>query len=250
MSIFGGKKKLALSEIIDIHTHILPAVDDGSRNWDMTMHMLEIATQEGITTMVATPHHMPGKGYTSPAEIRELTGQVQAAAAEKGLDIRILPGNELFYREELLDLLEEGSIMGMNGTFHVLVEFDVMAERSYIRNAMRNILGLGYTPILAHVERYPALLEKNFETIHILRKLGVKIQVNAASISGEVGKDIQKQMKKLLKDYLVDLVGTDAHTDRRRAPRMQDCIRTLEKWCEPEYVEALVWKNAAKLLNQ
>lgn len=249
MGLFSAKKKAALSEIIDIHSHILPGIDDGSRDWDMSLHMLEIAVQEGITTIVATPHHMPGKGYTSPAEIRELVDELQDKADRRQLDIRILPGNELFYREEVLDLLEEDNVMGMNETRYVLVEFDVLAERPYIRNAMRNILGLGYTPILAHVERYPAMLGKDFETIRILRKLGVLIQVNASSIAGEVGKDIRKQMKKLLKEHLVDLVGTDAHSDRRRAPRVQECIRTLEKWCEPEYVEALLCGNALKLLK-
>ncbi len=247
--LFQKKEKISLPEIIDIHSHVLPGIDDGSRHHDMTMHMLEIAVSEGITTIVATPHHMPGKGYTPPDKIREMVTQLQIEADNADMGIRILPGNELFYREDLLDLLEEGQIMGMNGTDFVLVEFDVMAERPYIRNAMRNILALGYVPILAHVERYPAILGKDYETIRILRKLGVLIQANAASITGEVGKDTQKHMKKLLKEGLIDLVGTDAHTDRNRAPRMQECIKVLEKWCEPEYVQALVWKNAAELLG-
>lgn len=247
--LFKKKAKVSLPEIIDIHSHILPGIDDGSRSHDMTMHMLEIAKAEGITTIVATPHHMPGKGYTSPEQIQDMVAQLQIEADNADMGIKILPGNELFYREDLLDLLEEGRIMGMNGTDYVLVEFDVMAERPYIRNAMRNILGLGYKPILAHAERYPAIFGKNYETIRILRKLGVLIQVNAASVTGAVGKDIQNHIRKLLKEELVDLVGTDAHTDRNRAPKVQECIGTLEKWCEPEYVEALMWKNAAELLN-
>ncbi len=243
------KKGAELPEIIDIHTHVLPGIDDGSRNWEMSLHMLEIAEQEGITTVVATPHHMPGKGYTPPEQILHLTEELQRRAQQQGLQLQILPGNELFYREDLLDLLESGSVMGMNGTTYVLVEFDVMVERPYVRNAMRNILGLGYTPILAHVERYPALFGKELETIHILRKLGVLIQVNAASIAGDVGKDVQKLTKKLLRQHLVDLVGTDAHSDGRRSPRMKECIKTLQKWCEPAYVEALLWRNADRLLK-
>lgn len=247
--LFKKKAKANLPEIIDIHSHILAGIDDGSRNHDMTMHMLEIAKEEGITTMVATPHHMPGKGYTPPEKIQEMVTELQIEADNLDMGIRILPGNELFYREDLLDLLEEGQIMGMNGTGYVLVEFDVMAERPYIRNAMRNILGMGYKPILAHVERYPAILGKDYETIRILRKLGVLIQANAASIAGDVGKDIQKHMKKLLKEELIDLVGTDAHTDRNRAPRVQSCISLLEKWCEPDYIEQLLYKNAKSLLE-
>lgn len=248
--LFGKKEKTHFPEIIDVHSHILPGIDDGSRSPAMTMHMLEIAVQEGITTMIATPHHMPGKGATSPERIAEMVAQLQIEADNRDMGIKILPGNELFYREELLDLLEQGAVMGMNGTHYVLVEFDVMAERPYIRNAMRNILGLGYTPILAHVERYPAMLDKNYETIRILRKLGVLIQVNAASIAGAVGKETQKHMKQLLKQQLVDLIGTDAHSDRNRSPRIQDCIKMLEKWCTAEYIEQLLYRNAKALFEK
>ncbi len=247
--LFQKKANPALTDIIDVHSHILSGIDDGARSHDMSMHMLEIAVSEGITTIVATPHHMPGKGYTPPDKIREMVTQLQIEADNADMGIRILPGNELFYREDLLELLEEGQIMGMDGTNYVLVEFDVMAERPYIRNAMRNILSLGYKPILAHVERYPAILGKDYETIRILRKLGVLIQANAASIAGDVGKDVQKHMKKLLKEGLIDLIGTDAHTDRNRAPRIQSCVRVLKMWCDAEYIEKLLYKNAKNILE-
>lgn len=247
--LFQKKANPVLPDIIDVHSHILSGIDDGSRSHEMSMHMLEIAASEGITTIVATPHHMPGKGCASPEKIREMVIQLQIEADNVDMNIRILPGNELFYREELLDLLEEGRIMGMNGTSHVMVEFDVMAERAYIRNAMRNILGLGYTPILAHVERYPAILDKDYETIRMLRKMGALVQANAASIAGDMGKDIQKHMKKLLKEGLIDMVGTDAHTDRNRAPRIQRCIEVLKVWCDAEYIEKLLYKNAKDILE-
>lgn len=250
MGIFDkGRMPERIENIIDVHSHILPGIDDGSKNLEQSIHMLEIAVQEGIDTIIATPHNMPGKGKASADAIKEAVTALQHEADKLPLPIRVLPGCELFYREEALELLEAEAIPTLNGSLYVLVEFDVMAEKQYIVNGLREIIGLGYTPVVAHVERYASLTEKNFTTIRDLRKMGVLIQVNADTVLGKLGTALRKYAKQMLKEQLVDFIGTDAHSDRTRAPRVQECLPILYKWCSEEYVRALICGNAEKYFD-
>ena len=92
--------------MFDVHSHILPAIDDGSSGMEESLEMLKIAYSEGIRTMIATPHNMPGKGCPSKATVLKRLDLLQQTAADEGIDIRILPGTEYFFREEVLNLLE------------------------------------------------------------------------------------------------------------------------------------------------
>lgn len=245
MGLFKRSRAAArLENIIDVHSHILPGIDDGSKSMEQSLEMLEIAVQEGIRTIIATPHNMPGKGKASPGQVEKLVRDLQTAADAQKLPITLLPGCELFYREEALELLEQEEILSLNDSACVLVEFDVMAQKPYITNAMRNVLSLGYTPVIAHVERYEALMEKGFTTLRELRAMGCLIQVNADSVTGGCTAALQKSARKLLQEQLVEFIGTDAHSSRSRAPRMQECIRFLGKWCPEDYIRALMCKNA------
>lgn len=232
---------------IDVHSHILPGMDDGSRNREQSLRMLEIACKEGITIMIATPHNMPGKGCPGRETVERKCEQLQEAAGEAGLTITILMGTEYFYREEILELLEEGRGITLAGTDRVLIEFDPGADKIYIRNAVREILSLGYVPVIAHVERYMHLMEKGFGAISEMRKMGALIQVNSASVTGDNGFKTKQAVRALLKMRLVDLIGTDAHSDGRRSPGMKDCADYLQKKLDPEYASYLLEVKALGL---
>lgn len=215
-------------KFVDVHSHILPNLDDGSRSMEQSLNMLRIACEEGIRTVVATPHNMPGKGCPSRELIQEQIDALRRAAAQENIPVKILLGTEYFFREEVLELLEENCVITYPGTNCVLVEFDPYTERHYIRNAVREILSFGYTPVIAHVERYMQLMEKKKE-IDEIRQMGALIQVNSNSVTGENGRKVQKDVKALLKEGLVDLIGTDAHSDGHRAPRMLECEKYITK---------------------
>lgn len=233
-------------KFIDVHSHILPGLDDGSKGLEQSVAMLRIAYEEGIGTIVATPHNMPGKGCPSAETIRKRMEALRQAAVAEGIPVRLLMGTEYFYREKVLELLEENRAITYPGTNCVLVEFDPFADRLYIRNAAREIWALGYVPVLAHVERYASLMEKNYAVIADMRKMGALIQVNCSSVIGENGRKVQKDVKALLKAGLVDLVGTDAHGDGRRAPRMMECQKYIEKKFGSGTVEQLFCARALK----
>lgn len=233
--------------IVDIHSHILPNMDDGSHSIRQSMEMLRIASGQGIGRIFATPHHMPGKGCPEPDSVYERIEKLQATADEEGIPIKILPGMEYYYREEVLELLEEDAVVTLNGSGCVLVEFEPMAEKAYIRNALRGILGMGYTPVVAHVERYARVME-DAAFLAGLKKMRILLQINAASVTGGNGRQARKAVGRLLKAQLADFVATDAHSDGRRAPCIGKCAELLVRKYGKEYADALLFGNAEEYL--
>ena len=230
---------------IDVHSHVLPGLDDGSRSMEQSLEMLRIAHSEGIEIIIATPHNMPGKGQPSREKVLERIENLQKEAHRAGISVKILMGTEYFYREEVPELLEDGKGIGMNGSEYVLVEFDPMVESRYFCNALQNIMGAGYRPIVAHVERYAKVMD-NPAVLKDLKRMGVLLQVNAASVIGDNGRGVKKDVKKLLKEHLVDFVGTDAHSDGRGAPRMEKCATYLAKKYGGDYAWQLLCSNAGE----
>lgn len=249
MGFFKKAKKTVYAEgVTDIHCHILPGVDDGAKNMDQSKEMLDIAYEEGIRIMIATPHHMPeDEDNASPEVIQEKVAQLQAYVDEQGYDMTILPGNEVYFYSEAPELLEEGKINTMAGTDCVLVEFSPMDEGRYIRNSLAELQNMGYEPIIAHVERYDSLC-KDLDRITELRDMGILIQVNVASIMGDFGKPMKAVAEKLLKKQMVDFIGTDAHSSGRRAPRVKECAEYLYKKYPAAYVDKILYANAEKYI--
>lgn len=248
MKLFFHKRdEVPIPHFIDIHSHILPGIDDGARSEGQALAMLQTAEQQGIGIIIATPHNMPGKGNAEKDRVLLLADFMNGEAERRGLNVRVLTGCEIYYRQEVPELLEQGALLTMNGSHCVLVEFDYMASRSYIRNALKEILGLGYRPILAHAERYPSLMEKDFATIREFRKMRALVQINASSVTGEHGTQARKDTVRMLKQSLVDFVATDAHSNRSRGPYLKECREVLVKICGGEYVRELLYENARKL---
>ena len=228
---------------IDIHSHILPGVDDGSKDMEQTMEMLKTAWNEGITHIVATPHYKHGRRNISPEDSMDLVQGVQAIANSKGIPITIYKGNEIFYFSGATEKLDESRISTMNNTDYVLVEFLPTESFSYIRNAFDQLIGMGYRPIIAHIERYSCML-KNKDYAQELHNMGVKIQVNADSIMGKFGFQLKMYTRALLKYELIDYIGTDAHNHDKRNPKMKDCRDFIYKKCSEDYADAILFKNA------
>lgn len=228
---------------IDVHSHVLPGLDDGSRSMEQSLEMLRIAHSEGIEIMIVTPHNMPGKGQPPREKVLERMQKLQEEARKEGIPIRLVMGTEYFYREEVPELLEEDKGISMNDSDYVLVEFDPMVEVRYFCNALDKIMGTGYYPIVAHVERYAKVMAKT-AVLKDLKEVGILFQVNAASVVGDNGWSVKRDVKKLLKQRLVDFVGTDAHSDGRRAPRMEKCAAYLAKKYGGDYAWELLRTNA------
>lgn len=228
---------------VDIHCHILPGLDDGSKDMEETLQMLKHAQEQGIIHIIATPHHKAGRRNASPQTIKKRMDDVRIAAEERDIHVKLYPGNEILFYSDLENVLEKNIVQTLNDTEYMLVEFLPGNEYTYIRNAVSEIQGMGYTPILAHVERYDCLL-KHTKYVKELHDMGVEIQVNAASVTGKLGGTCRQFVHELLKKEIVDYVATDAHDCHKRMPDIEKCRKILNRKYGESYTNRILYENA------
>lgn len=232
----------------DIHIHVIPGVDDGSENLDMSMEMLKLAYEEGIRRMIVTPHNKPMHHNVTKEKMQELLQLLRVRMKQEELEIELYPGNELYYREDLVKCMEQGKAITMADSRYVLIEFQPADRWEYIRDGINDMLMAGYRPILAHIERYQEVA-KEMERVIRLKEMGCYIQVNTASVMGRYGMGIKRYVRKLLKQQLVDFVATDAHNATTRTPDMAKCAEYISKKCGAEYRNRLLTENPSKVIS-
>ncbi|MDO4174413.1 MAG: hypothetical protein Q4D42_06580 [Eubacteriales bacterium] len=231
---------------IDMHTHVLPKIDDGAADAEAAFQMLKKSYEEGVKILVATPHYHCQAGEDWEERRQTAYRQVCDMAAQIGSDMQILLGAELFYESQLLEELKRTNNLTLNHTKFVLVEFSLDVNYLYIKNAMRALQAIGYFPVLAHVERYPALTR--IDRIEELADMGIKIQVNAESVTGKNGWHLKRHLMKLMRQDLIDLVATDAHDTEKRPAGMHACVKYLTRKMGVDYCQKVCESNAQHLL--
>lgn len=232
---------------LDFHSHILPGVDDGAKTPEMTKEMLRLAYQQGIRTMMATPHNYPGSKNKSPEELQEKFAQVQKWAKEIGEDFTVLLGNEIFYRKSICDDLEKKDVFTMGQTDYVLVEFSPYEKYSVIYAGLKELVETGYYPVVAHMERVESLLMYP-ERINELIRLGCYMQVNCESLFGGFFDSVTNKLWKYMKNRQIHFLGSDCHNMKDRKPVMRDCVNRLYKKLPREIADWLVYENHQKFL--
>lgn len=232
----------------DIHSHIIPGVDDGSKDMEMSLKMLRVAQGNHISRIILTPHNKPHMKNASVDVLKEKKKELERVIDENKLNIKLFLGTEIYYRDGVEDLLDEGEVCTMADTDIVLVEFSPTDEYSYIRRSLSKLQDYGYQPILAHIERYANITSKKTVRARELSESGVFLQLNAGSVMGDFGRETAKFCKLVLKSGLADFIATDAHREVGRAPEMQECAEYLYKKYDSEYVDGILFKNARKLI--
>lgn len=237
-----------MNQFVDIHCHILPRVDDGSQTPEETKAMLQKAWDEGIQIMVATPHYHKQRGKNDIELIKKQLLLTRKLAKEVHPKMQICLGMEIYYGEDVPELLKEGRVVSIRKSRYILVEFSPGDEFQYILNAVRKLQMSGHTVIIAHIERYNCL-RKDISNVEYLREMGAYLQVNTGSITGSYGRSVKKFLREVLKAHLVQLVGTDAHGSERRTPKMQEAYKEVVKRCGEEYADQIFGQNAKKVLR-
>lgn len=232
----------------DIHCHILPGVDDGAGDIVETEKMLREAYKEGIRNIIATPHFHPRRGHETAERILEAVEQVREMIEKKFPGMQLYQGQEIYYSHDVLDKLKNKEILTMEDSQYVLVEFSVGDEIRRIKEGLNNLLMQGYSPILAHVERYE-LLDKDMETIEELADAGVYLQVNSGSLLGYLGGAKKRFVKKLLKEQLVTFIASDAHDSEKRKPQFKKCVEYLSKKIGEKMVWQIFYENPQKIIE-
>ncbi|MBQ0102275.1 MAG: hypothetical protein KBT31_05730, partial [Firmicutes bacterium] len=205
----------------DIHIHILPGVDDGADNVDVMKAMLDRIYDEGVRLVCATPHCSRELFGDNRKLILPAFEQLKEYAARYP-DLKVCLGNELRYSQNCIEAVRDGNCLTLNGSRYVLIDFEEDESEKVIIDAMHRILSTGYTPVLAHAERYVKLSAKP-EDLNRLRRDGVIIQVDSMSVFGGWGFSSKLRSRKILKNYCADVVGSDGHNLSSRPPILAKC---------------------------
>ncbi|MCM1345442.1 MAG: hypothetical protein NC246_16610 [Muribaculaceae bacterium] len=237
-----------MDSYIDIHSHILPGIDDGAPNFDASMKMLRTAWADGIKKIIATPHYKPGHHNADPEKIHSLMDQLRREAEKEGIEAELYSGNEFYYHDGMFRKLEEGRAETLAESSYVLIEFGPMEGFGYIRGGLYEALAHGWRPVLAHVERYSAILGEP-EKVEELIRLGSCIQVNAGSILGRTGMGAKQFVRRLLKEGLVHFVATDAHDTERRKPELSGCAKYISRKYGEACARRLFHENPMRILR-
>ena len=233
---------------IDIHSHILPGVDDGAKDEKQSLEMLKLAAADGITDIIATPHFHYRRGHAARTQIREAAQKCQQMIEEAGLKIKIHTGNELYYTHELLETVKAGEALTLAGSDYVLLEFSPEAERRRIHNAVYQFLSEGYYPVIAHMERYQAF-QKHIDFAMEISDMGACYQINAGSILGAAGWSTKRFAKTMLKGGMIHFVATDAHDTVVRPPQFGKAVSWMEKRLGEEEALQYVSGNPQMILE-
>lgn len=235
-------------QFVDIHSHILPGIDDGSSSMEETEKMLRMAYEQGIRTIVATPHYDKENHILTSQEIQDLVNEVQKMADEILPGMTIWEGSEVLYDSGVLEDLKMDKISCIGNARCILVEFYPHVQYNEICKAVYDISSIGYTPLLAHVERYDCLLGK-IDRLSELVKMGAYLQVNSRSLLGSViNKQCRLSRKMVLSGY-VHFLGTDCHDSVQRTPVMKEAYKILCKIGGSTIADKLLYDNPIRMLK-
>lgn len=235
-----------MTGICDMHSHILPGLDDGSKSMEETMQVLHEAVKQQIAYMIVTPHFYPGKYVPSASQILESLAGVQEQCIAQRLNITLYPGQECFYYSKLTHHLDIGNALTLANSRYVLIEFEPDSPFTYIVNGLRDLQNHGYRPILAHFERYICLREE--EKLKKLKEQGILLQMNFDMLILKDGIFHRNPWRKLLKAGYVDFLGSDCHGMDFRPLHVKEACQWLEAHLDEQSRIQLLETNIQKII--
>ena len=231
---------------IDMHSHILPNVDDGAKNLNMAIKMLQIAKSEGIDTIVTTPHYMTGIYNWTSQNAEDAFESLNKAITDKSINIKLIRGNEVYLDQSVVQQIKLNECRTIGNTSYVLIELPIYEPPISLFSMIEDFFNSGYRPIIAHPERYQYLSR---ETVGKLIDLDCLLQINSGSITGFYGKKLYEAAKSLVVEGNVHFIGTDAHNDSTYAPRLKKAYSIISNWIGEERAEDLFINNPEKALD-
>ncbi|MFJ6412496.1 tyrosine-protein phosphatase [Terribacillus saccharophilus] len=222
--------------MIDIHCHILPGVDDGARTLEDSIEMAKAASEQGIHTIVATPHHRNNQFDNYREDILTRVDELNRILEEENIEVNILPGQETRIYGDLAEGLVAKEILPVNlDTPYILVELPTSTVPKYTNKLLYDLQVEGYTPIIVHPERNSELLS-NPDKLYELVKSGVLTQVTAASLVGKFGKKIRNFSHEIVQSNLTHFIASDAHNIHGRGFVIKAALQVIEENYGSEYI--------------
>ena len=234
--------------MIDLHSHLLPGIDDGVETFDDSLDILRELEKHGINKLFLTPHYIPETIYNSPrVDNFKLLHELKALTKEAGINIELYLGNELYIHASISDFLKRKLISPMNDGKYLLIELPMSGNFEGYEDIFYNLRAEGYEVILAHPERYVSI-QKDFKILERLKSQGILFQSNLGSIVGQYGHHAEKLVKKMAKKDMIFAFGTDTH-HMRDFDEIDESISRLAKIYGKAKLKCLLEDNPLKILE-
>ncbi len=233
----------------DLHSHYLYGIDDGSKSIEESIELLKLIEKAGVQKLVLTPHYIENSKFNCNNEEKEKRFEIlKNKAKEENIKVELFLGNECYFANNLIELIERGEIETINKSKYILFEFPLrQGQPQNVSEMISDLVIHGYVPILAHPERYE-FLSQHPELVEEYLRLGLQLQGNYTSLFGKYGRKPKKFLKFYLKKKWISLLGSDSHHeidfDEKRLKR-----KLLRITRDPKYVEKIMKTNFDIVIN-
>ncbi|WP_048437950.1 tyrosine-protein phosphatase [Caenimonas sp. SL110] len=225
--------------MIDLHSHILPAIDDGSKNLEMSLEMARIAVADGITVMACTPHIYPGVYLNDTQGIQSARDALQQSLDAHGIPLKLVIGADVHLVPELIPALKKGVVPPLNGTRYLLLEPSHHIVPPHFSDMVFNLVASGYVPVITHPERL-TWIEDHYPLFAQLVQQGAWMQVTASALTGMFGPRAKYWGERFIGDGLTHILATDAHSSGRRVPVLSAGLAVAERLVGRDEAQQLV----------
>ncbi|CCK78939.1 tyrosine-protein phosphatase [Desulfobacula toluolica] len=233
--------------MIDTHSHILAAIDDGARDLTESILFIKQAVDQGVEIIFATPHSFDGVFNCTIEMILQACSDLMELLEKKGISIQVLPGSEVRVNHNLVMEYDKGNLLTLgDGGKYLLIELPTLFITKAVSLMIRQLKDRGIVPIIAHAERNPMIMEKPEITAELVYS-GAAIQITAGSLKGEFGKPAMRTAKVLLSMDQVFCMGSDIHPGRKY--RMADAKKSLIKLVGSTNAELITRENPFAILE-
>ena len=212
--------------MIDLHCHMLPAIDDGASDLTVSLAMARMAAADGIEVTACTPHIMPGVYDNHGTDIRQAVRGFQAVLDEAGIALKVVCGADAHLDPSLCDGLRDGRVPALNDTRYFLFEPPHHVAPPRLDHAAFDLMAAGYQPVLTHPERL-TWIEGHYDLMRRLMRAGVWMQITAGSLTGRFGRRPRYWAERMVDEGLIHIVATDAHDLTKRPPLLAEAREAL-----------------------
>jgi protein-tyrosine phosphatase len=228
--------------MIDIHSHILWGIDDGPKTIEESIEMVQMALEDGIHTIIATPHFIPGSYDTSGHVVLEKVSMLNDFLRLRKIPVKILSGQEIYLDLKTEERLASGENLTLAGTKYILIEFPMAEIPYYADQAIYKLSLKGYQPIIAHPERIHEVIKDPTALLPLIHK-GCLLQVNSLSLEGGFGSRVKRTAEKLVRNHMVHLIGSDAHNVESRKPQLRNALSRIKNLTSQDHSGMFIYRS-------
>lgn len=214
--------------MIDLHCHILPAIDDGAPDLSVSLAMARQAVADGIKIAACTPHILPGVYDNVGPVIRDAVERLSQILEDEGIPLSLIVGSDAHMAPDMIGGLQSGRIPTLNESRYLLLEPPQHVAPPHLREFTFRLMTAGYVPILTHPERL-SWIESHYKIIQGLARSGVWMQLTAGSLTGRFGRRARYWSERMLDEGLIEVMATDAHDTESRPPRLAEARDLVAK---------------------